>query len=554
MAKSTIGLNTSGKSRKHDTILEYLPVLDDFQGLVVTEEVAENLFYTLISLREKGYNPTFLKSYKPELETLSYEEVKEIMDEKYRVDKKYMKPLSRLETLFISLKRLGFCEFKKGEIIRLTELGCQMLKNFNIYNDINSSIDDRNEAKRRLICLYRNCFSKLVQEDDENLFSKFCTLNNKVIVPFLLAVIKELGYVGHRDLIVVSFWPNNNVISCCNKIRQLRGEKEKYTLEGVVNEMISFLDIDRNLVFKKAKNPNKQREKDKETINNIPAVFYNNYFDFLNFAEWIYKDDKGHLILNENEMDSINYVIDKYSNLVDEVDSWEEYKKIMGRIDQNLMEKPVSMYSDNDKFNKQCDTWTFEELFLEAERINGKKGLERNNKFEASLKDFEIAEFVFPALLNKVIFNDNVMPNFSISEKGMIVGHAGAFKPDSVVLSYNRDMLLEVTLSTDKGYLRRKEWPGVSSHLEDYEISRKNDKEPTFSLFIIPKRLEDIDYNFSREIYNYVKDSETVNKIIPITISEFLIFVKKIKDKRYTVDDIFNDLSIPYIINDFKFA
>ena len=554
MAKLTIGFNTSGKSRKHDTILEYLPSIYDNQGLILTEDVAEKMFYNLISLRDKGYNPEFLKGYKPELEVLSYEEVKEIMDEKYRTDKKYMKPLSRLETLFISLKRLGFCKFKKGKIIKLTELGYQMLNNFNIYNDVNSSVEDKKEAKRRLICLYRNSLAKLVQEDDKELFSKFTILNNKVIVPFLLAVIKELGYVGHRDLIVVSFWPDNNVISCCNKIRQLRKDIKKYTLNGVVEEMISFLEIDRNLVFKEAKNPNKQAEKDKETINNIPAVFYNNFFDFLNFAEWVYKDDKGHLILNENEMESINYVISKYSNLVQELNSWEEYNELMGKIDQNLMEKPVSMYSNNDRFNKQCDSWTFEELILEAERLNGNKEIVRNKKLDVSLKDFEIAEFIFPMLLNKVILNANVLPNFSMSGNGMIVGHAGAFKPDSVILGYNRDMLLEITLSTDNGYLRRKEWPGVSLHLEDYEKNRKNDKEPTFSLFIIPKNLEEIDENFSREIYNYIKDSKTVNKIIPITIKEFLDYIKKIESRKYGVDDIFTDLSIPYIINEFKFA
>lgn len=526
-------LNTTGRNRKPMGSVEIFSVLEDFRGLILTKEVAKEIFYSMCSKRI--FEPEPLKKYRPELDIIPLDVVYEIMDAYYIEKPKYMPPLGRLNTLFIGQKKFGFCQFDEGEIIYISDIGMRLINSYKRYTSIGVSEKDKKDAYKDILIIYRNALARIVQE--EMVFDYSNIQNNKVVLPFLFGVLKELHSLGGRDLIIVSMWPDNNVKACCKTILQLRKDKESYTEANCVEYMVKVLGITHEDIF------NKEKTSESATISNIEDAWFNNWFKYLTFVEWIEITEDRRVVLNLNEIESIDYVISAYSDLCSKYSSLAEYEKSLRYFDEKLAEKPTSMYTDLDRFKKQAENWSFEEIIDELKRLNGDKTIKRNSKIPIDVEDASVFEFVTALALNKVLKTDNVIPNFSMSNTGMILskGHAGGKKSDIVVENYDRNMLVEVTLLRNADDIMRKEYSPIISHLEDYNNKKEDNKNEAFCLFIVPN----IPDSFIRSLNGY--NNNITGMILPITLSDFIKLVLKYSKKSYSSAEIYTELSQQFL-------
>ena len=143
----------------------------------------------------------------------------------------------------------------------------------------------------------------------------------------------------------------------------------------------------------------------------------------------------------------------------------------------------------------------------------------------------------------KVLKTDNVIPNFSMSNTGMILskGHAGGKKSDIVVENYDRNMLVEVTLLRNADDIMRKEYSPIISHLEDYNNKKEDNKNEAFCLFIVPN----IPDSFIRSLNGY--NNNITGMILPITLSDFIKLVLKYSKKSYSSAEIYTELSQQFL-------
>lgn len=526
-------LNTTGRNRKPIGSAEVFSVLADFRGLVLTEEVAKDIFYLMCSKRI--FEPKPIEKYKPELDIIPLDEVYEIMDAYYIEKPKYMSPLERLKTLLIGHKKFGFCDFEKNQIIYISDIGMRLINSYKRYIHVKSSEKEKKEAFKDILIIYRNALARIVQE--EMVFDNPNIQNNKVVLPFLFSVLKELHSLGGRDLIIVSMWPDNNVKACCNTILQLRQNKELYTEANCVEYMIKVLGIEREEFF------NKEKTSESETISNVEKAWFDNWFKYLTLVEWVEITEDRRVILNLNEIESIDYVISAYSDLCSKYSSSLEYEKSLRLFDEKLAEKPTSMYTDLDRFKKQAEKWSFEEIIDELKRLNGDKTIERSSKIPVDVEDASVFEFITALALNKVLKTDSVIPNFAMSNAGMILskGHAGGKKSDIVVENYDRNMLVEVTLLRNADDIMRKEYSPIISHLEDYNKKKEENKNEAFCLFIVPN----IPDSFIRSLNGY--NNNIKGMVLPITISDFIKLMLKYSKKSYSSAEIYTELSQQFL-------
>lgn len=519
-------INTTSKNRYPEGTNYYLSVLNEYRGMILTKELARSIFYRICS--DHMYKASVLDEFKHMASPIPIDIVEERMDAFFTGTSQT--PHGRFMTLFIGHKKLGFCSIEIDKPIIIRKNGLRLLKFYDIYNSPYSTEEEKIEALKEMKIVYRNALVYLVHEP--LIFERPDIYNNKVIVPFLFGVLKELGSIGRRDSIIVSMWPNNNVKACCETILQLRRNKDLYTEKNCVNYMLNIIGVEHQVFF------NKKNTEEKKTISDIYDAFQNNWCHFLEFAEFIELTSEKRITLNLNEMDCIDMIISEYSDLCSKFRTKEEYEKSLDYFNPKFNAKPVSMRTDLDRFYSQSEKWTFEEAIEELKKLNKGKKYERNSKIPSNIDDASLLEFLSSICLHKVLKSDIVKPNFFCDNNGMILpkGHAGAKKADIIVENYQKDMLVEVTLLRDKYSIMDKEYGSVMRHLELYNA--KNSRS-AFTLFIAPE----IPTNFISSIGGYNKNESNINNmVIPISLSDFIKLMKKLYGKGYNSSDIYLEL------------
>lgn len=540
-------LCSSGENRKVFGSLGYLPYLNKYEGCKWMDEIRKKLLYDLV--KTKKFKTSCVSEFKNIPGDIPFDIVKEKIDGAFTTTQVNQ----RVNGFMSTIKRFGLCDLENNEVIRFSNVGKKLLELYNKFISENTSEEDKENARINIIKYLRNTMAKVVQEEqyfiekEREIKGEIKIreiLNNKVIIPFLLGVMKKVGNViGRRDIIIISLWPNNNLIACAEAILQLRKDKQQYTMDGCFQYMIDFIGIPEMRILKK----NTTRE---ETINNIADAIMNNWANFLEEVYWV-KKENGHLVLNECEMDSINYVISKYLNFADCIESYEEYRELLGEIDEVLMIKPYTSLTKLEKFYNQCDKWTFEEVILELKRLNGDKSIERNSKLPNNMMDCVVLEFVVSISLRFLLKKANIVPNFNILDNGLPERFAQGNRTDIEVKDYERDMNVEVTLIGDSDSLMQKEFVPITRHINKKGREQKDNKEPIFCLFIAKSLPE--------EFMGSVKGRNKTmpNKIIAVTLNEYIEYLSEVNNyykthmygRIYSTSDIYNDLGTESIID-----
>ena len=533
-------LCSSGENRKLFGLLGYLPYIYKSEGCKWTDDIRRKTLYELV--RTKKFNTSCVSEFKNTSGDIPFNVVKE------RIDSAFSRTQvnQRVNGFMSAIKKLGLCELENNEIVKFSIVGKKLLELYNVMVDEQNSVEKRESARIDIIKFIRNNMAKVVQEEQyfvdkereikgEKINRE--VFNNKVILPFLFSVMIRLGnIIGRRDIIIISMWPNNNVDACVETILQLRKDKQQYTMDGCFQYMIDFLGISEEDILKKGTS----RE---NTINNIADAIMNNWANYLEEVCWV-KKENNHLVLNECEMDSINYVISKYLNFADSIESFEEYRELLGEIDEGLMVKPFTSLTKIEKFYNQCDKWTFEEVIAELKRLNGDKSIIRNSKLPLDMKDCVVLEFVVSISLRMILKRAKIVPNFNILDNGLPERFAQGGKTDIEVEDYKKDMTVEVTMLGDDDSLMLKEFVPITRHINKKGREQKDNKEPIFCLFIAK--------NLTNEFMCSIKgrNMQMPNKIIAITLQEYIEYIVKVNNyykthkfgRVFSTSDIYTDL------------
>lgn len=486
--------------RNPERIKDFLKILYEFKEKILTNSVIEKVVMRLI---ETGnYETMFLKQKRKDLiekrdtEGLNEEEILFIIKnspQKHKeagFDKGWP---SRFDTWYKLAKEFGFVYYWIGDPIKFSESGELLIKSLG---------DENNEPSFKLEQeVFLNTFVKYQRN---NPFRRISNANKPLIL--LLKLLKKLKEVSEKGLLkqmlpILLCWKDGNVETLFEKILIL---KNKYGYE-ISNE--SILEICDNLTGGKrhASMP------DKTIIQEYPDDFIRK----MRLTGLITLRGNGRFIdINMNEIEKVNYAINKYSKLENFKDEYDYYRYI-SVLDKELITERKEVNIDTTNYLKKWrDFYNFEVIEKELLNLENKKSSD-----DAILKYISNPlrlEFLTALAVSFKYENVIVKPNYIVDDEGLPVSFAGGNKPDIECVENKNGVLLEVTLLTGVQQHIRESF-SIQRHLEEYKKQNIN----TITFFIAP--LIHIDTKRNAD-YN---KREYGLKVFTYSISEFLNQIKK---------------------------
>ena len=508
-------LNTSGLCRKAMGSYEYLKLLENFEGRIYDETIALEMYIMIISSRISVPDNAVFKEYKADINGIySNEDIYNLLLRIYETDKGVKKnAINRVKSYFIGHNRLGFCVVERGKVLKLTKTGRMIVNSLKEDND-SSLVTRRGVLLNALVKYPQNAF------DFDNKQRRKME-NKKVLLPFILAVLKQVDYISTRDIPIISGWYNSNVDACAKVILERRKE-ETYSKSSSILFIMDLADMDSNSVFKFTKTKREESEK------NIIDAFTRNWYDFFENTGLVKveKERKSvRLYLNKAEIPLIDYVIANYLEKASEYQSYEEQIDNLLELDSYFFNKSVEDMTVSEKLKYKAENLSLDEIKLGIESaVKGK------NSDPATYFEYYLALFI-----QKYCTKDIIVPGFSVTKDGDALYHAGSGKFDFVVENYKRNMYVEVTLISDDSGQTNRELDSITRHATK-AAKEQGEKERPFMLFIAPKigemMLEYI------QVYNNRKKG---CPIIPLTVDDLYSFFDSLKHlgEKLTVDDIY---------------
>ena len=493
--------------RNPQRIKSFLSVLAEHKNEVLTNDVIDSV---IIKVLKRGiYKPNKVSGKIKEkinsMQQLTDEEAKEIMDDnpqKHNESGFDYGWHSRFDTWYKFSKELGFVFYKHKEKIIVSEIGEKL-------------ISDNGDAFERFAFL--NSFAKY---QSNNPFRR--VLNENIPLILLLDTIKKLNAdtdfndkgISKIELPLVFYWKDNDSQKLYKRIKQLRKE-HGYTPSSEIIIDICSIEI--------------MQEKDKiRKTHSIVTDYTDDFIRKMRITGLITIRGMGRFIdLNYNEENTIQYLLNKYSNYekyYDEVD----YFNYMSRIEEGLICQKNKEISKSDKENylikwSQHYSWNF----IKKELISLSKRRTTKDEILKYLRDPVRLEFLVSLAIKKSLPEVRVIPNYPVDDEGIPTSTAGGTNNTGDIECFEGDkgILVEVTMSGGRAQTVMEFGP-IERHLSKF----KENKPESMCYFIAPEIFTD-----SVRYGEFIKYKGDLN-IVTLNIPQFLKFLENTENLYNTVE------------------
>lgn len=479
--------------RNPERLKWFLAVLKDYNGQVLTEELAEKIAGEII--RIGLYKPTRLSAtVKRKIkakEPLTDQEVIKVLKDNPQNHKEagFSKGWpSRFDTWFKIAKELGFVFYRRGEKIRFSEIGLKLVDS------------EHPEFEQQA---FLNAFVKYQSN------SPFRRVRNEnVPLILLLKVISKLNAdkdfngagISKLELPLVIYWKEDDTEKLYQRIKKLREDF------GFSPSWEVITDICRNEIME-----GQDIVRDNKSI---MVDYPDEFIRKMRLTGLISLRGGGRFIdINKKEQDKVDYVLANYSDY-EKYETEEEYFKYISRVDEKLIlfvPKPVSV-TEQDKFlAKWIDIYAWETI--RTELLNLAKNHLTKDEVLKYLSGPTRLEFLTALAVKSKFPNVKVVPNYPIDDEGIPTATAGGVGNTGDIECFEdiNGILIEVTMSEGRTQTVMEVWP-ISRHLAEFSKKAKN----SMCYFVAPTIFSD-----SMKQIKYVKQTENLF-IFPKTIEEFL--------------------------------
>lgn len=456
--------------RNPERLKDFLTVLREYDGKILTDEIIDKVSKTLI---QKGlYQPMKISQavkdkWKNEIELSKTETDKVFFDnpqshKEAGFEKSWP---SRFDTWFKIAKELGFVWYWPNEEIKFSESGKMLL--------------DKEKPENELM-IFANAFAKYQRQ---NPFRR--VLNKNVPLILLIQTIKLLNDdsdyngtgISRLEIPLLLCWQNDNAKSLYHEIKKLR---KKYGYSPS-NEVV--LELCYSLL-------NETKRDDNSILGDYPDDFIRK----MRLTGLFSLRGGGRFIdINTKEIVAVNYILEKYISYP-EFKIEKEFFNYIGKVDHGLIAK-LSVFKSPAKATKaELEKWVnyyaWESIKNEMLNLAQKKSSDDDilKVIEQPLR----LEFLTSLAILKKLPNVVVKPNFVSDDEGLPTSFASGGNPDIECLEDKDTILVEVTLLTGTQQHIRESF-SVHRHLEEYV---KNGTK-SYSVFVSPKSFIDTERYFS---------------------------------------------------------
>jgi len=455
--------------RNPERLKDFLSVLSEYDGEILTNEIIDKVAKTLI---QKGlYQPTkisqVIKSkWKNEIE-LSETETKKVFSDNPQSHKEagFEKGWpSRFDTWFKFAKELGFVWYWSDEEIKFSESGKMLLNK---------------EKPENELMVFANAFAKYQRQ---NPFRR--VLNKNVPLILLIQTIKLLKNdpnfngtgISKLEIPLLLCWQDDNAEALYQEIKKLR---KKY---GYSPSNETILELCYSLL-------NETKRDDKSILGDYPDDFIRK----MRLTSLISLRGGGRFIdINKKEIVAVNYILEKYTSYP-EFKTEKEFFDYIGEVDVKLI-ATLSVFktparTTKTELGKWVDYYAWESIKNELLNLAQKKSSTDNilKIIEQPLR----LEFLTSLAILKKLPDVIVKPNFISDDEGLPTSFASGGNPDIECLEDRDTVLVEVTLLTGTQQHIRESF-SIHRHLEEYV---KNGTK-SYAVFISPKSFIDTERYF----------------------------------------------------------
>lgn len=439
---------------------------------------------------------------------------------------------SRFATIYDLTKELGLAYFTPQKPIIISELGNHLLKAFNVtvVNDeiIYEVIHPEYEQQIFL--------QSMAKSQRKNPFVR--VLNDNIPLILLLQTIKLLNKdskqngagISRRELPLLIFWKNNDSKELYNRIVRLRKEFGYNPSDEVI------IDI----CIKEIMDGNYKKFDTKSIMIDYPDEFIRK----MRITGLISLRGAGRFIdINKNEIDKVEYVINKYANyshFEDEV----AYFNYMAALDKNLIEIKTKSLSTNNA-EKLLVNWLNQYTWNTIKKeltILSSGGTSKDSILKLIAAPSRL-EFLTALAIKSKIPNVRVLPNYCCDDEGLPTSTAGGNKGDIECYEQHKGILIEVTMASGRQQTIMEVWP-IERHLSDFQKECKAQ-----CVFIAPSVYSDS----LRQIEFVSYQSKGEREIRPYSINEFVDFLESSQNlyqsKSYEIEHIPNSVAAENSMN-----
>lgn len=479
--------------RNPERIKWFLAVLKDYDGQVLTDELAQKIAGEII--RIGLYKPTILpERVKRKIKVkapLTDQEVAMALNDNPQNHKEagFSKGWpSRFDTWFKIAKELGFVFYRTGGKIQFSEIGLRVVDS------------EHPEFEQQA---FLNAF---VKYQSNSPFRR--VLNENVPLVLLLQVIKRLNAdrdfngtgISKLELPLIIYWKDNDSKKLYLRIKKLRKELGYSPSWEVIvdicrSEIMQGKDIVRD---------------DKSIMVDYPDEFIRK----MRLTGLISLRGGGRFIdINKKEQDKVDYVLANYSDYK-KYETEEDYFDYISAVDEKLISfvpKPVSV-TEQDKFlAKWMGIYAWETI--KAELLNLAKSQLTKDEVLKYLSSPIRLEFLTALAVKSKFPNVKVFPNYPIDDEGIPTATAGGVGNTGDIECFEdvNGILIEVTMSEGRTQTVMEVWP-ISRHLAEFSKKAEN----SMCYFVAPSIFDD-----SVKQIQFVKQEENLF-VSPKTIEEFL--------------------------------
>lgn len=513
--------------RNPDRIKYFLNVLLHYNGQVLTDKLATQIMGDCIKIgiyrpmkktNEIKAKWSTISSPEPAEFVLSDKEVNWILDNNLNIKNgKIIKPKmagfdygwpSRFDTYYDLMKHLGFVYYSIGEKIVFSELGQLYANSISIQVDegIIELTDNHPEFREQAF------LQSMAKYQRNNPFKR--VLNNNSPLILLLKTIQKLNTdkdfnpvgISRNEIPLLLYWKDNNAEDLYKRIKKLR-QNHNYnpSWETIISicqdEIMEGKDIKRE---------------PKTIMEELPDEFIRK----MRLTGIIsYRGGGRFLDINKNELEKVNYILEKYST-PNNFDDEKEYFKYMSQTDNKLLSFETKTVDPNVKETLLLDWvnhYSFETLKEELKNLSESK-LSKDIILKAMGRP-ERLEFLTAIAIKSSFKNVRVIPNYNPGDDGIPRSTAGGNgdQGDIECFEDQNGILVEVTMS--KGTQQHQmESASIARHLKKFSNKIEGD---TLCYLVAPNI-----FNDTREFmeFGFYKDKR---KIKGFDITEFTDFLEE---------------------------
>ena len=450
--------------RNPERLKDFLTVLKEFDGKVLTNEIIESVAKALIKkglYKPTRVSPTVKNKWENEIE-LSEKETEQVFAENPQSHKEagFDKGWpSRFDTWFKMAKELGFVWYWQNEKLEFSESGKMLLDK---------------EKPENEIMVFANAFAKYQRH---NPFRR--VLNKNIPLILLIQTIQLLNKdqdfnnvgISKLEIPLLLCWKNDDAISLYQEIKKMRN---KYGYSPS-NEIILELCYD-------------LLDETKRDNNSIIGDYPDDFIRKMRLTGLISLRGGGRFIdLNTKELTAIDYIVKNYS-LYPYFTTEKDFFDYISKVDNNLV-TTLSVYKAPVIItNKELEKWVnyYEWEIIKTEMLNLAQKKSSKDEILKVIDQPLRLEFLTSLTILKKLPKVIVNPNFISDDEGLPTSFASGGKPDIECLENKDTVLVEVTLLTGTQQHIRESF-SIHRHLEEY-ISKGI---KAYSVFISPKAFID---------------------------------------------------------------